>query len=85
MGSDGVLYCSCPDYQFRGHKANRATGGNYICKHVRAFLVRASRMIVAGVAMDSEVIIYNQAVTEAAIERLGEAAISGAKSGRRVA
>lgn len=85
IGSDGVLYCSCPDYKFRGFRANSATGTNYICKHVRAFLARAARMIDAGVSMDSECIIYNEAVTVAAIAALGSAAAAGQKSGRRVA
>lgn len=85
IGSDGVLYCSCPDYNFRGHKANRATGQNYICKHIRVFLMHAAGMINRGIFLDSECIIYNESVTRAAIAILGDAAARGAKAGRRVA
>ena len=84
LGADGVLYCSCMDYKIRGHKSNRANPGtNYMCKHVRAYLVRAAKMIDAGVSMDSETIIYNEEVTVAAIELLGNEAKQGQKVGSR--
>ena len=80
LGGDGVMYCSCPDYKFRGHASNHKTPGtNYMCKHVRLFLIHAVDMVANGVAMDSECIIYNAAVTEVAIERLGAAAAAGQK------
>lgn len=84
IGSDGILYCSCPDYKFRGHNSNKVTGGNYICKHVRCYLQHAVRMLEEGVAMDSECIIYNETVTRAAIVALHAAAEAGMKSGYRV-
>lgn len=84
VGVNGILYCSCPDYRFRGHKANKATGGNYICKHVRCFLQHAVEMLEWEVAMDSECIIYNETVTRAAIVALYAPAVAGDKSGRRV-
>lgn len=84
IGSDGVLYCSCPDYAIRGHKSNYLNPGtNYMCKHVRAYLVHAVRMMREGVAMDSEAIIYNAQITEAAIERMGDAAVAGNKIASR--
>ena len=87
IGTDGVLYCSCPDYKIRGHKSNRVNPGtNYMCKHVRAYLVHASKMISNDVAMDSEAIIYNEQITVAAIERIGREAVAGYKvAGRKVA
>ena len=87
IGSDGVMYCSCPDYKFRGNKSNRQNPGtNYMCKHVRAYLCHASNMIQNGVAMDSEAIIYNEGITAIAIARLGHEAADGQKIGsRRVA
>jgi len=84
IGADGVLYCNCPDYKIRGHKSNRVNPGtNYMCKHVRAYLVVASKMISEGVSMNSEAIIYNAQVTEAAIELLGNEAARGQKVGSR--
>lgn len=80
LGSDGVLYCSCADYKFHGHKSNRMSPGtNYMCKHIRAYLIRATTMIAQGVSMDSEAIIYNEPVTVAAIVRLGHDAHQGRK------
>lgn len=87
IGSDGVLYCNCPDYNFRGHKSNHSNPGtNYMCKHVRAYLVHAVKMISNGISMDSEVIIYNEVITNAAIESIGREAAAGNKvAGRKAA
>ena len=85
IGSDGILYCSCPDYQYRGHRSNKVNGGNYICKHIRCFLQHAVGMLEVGISMDSECIIYNEAVTHAAIVKLYAASVAGVKIGRKVA
>jgi len=80
IGGDGIFYCSCVDYKIRGHKSNKDNkGSNYMCKHVRAYLSMAAKMIDDGVAMNSEAIIYNEAVTVSAIERLGGYALQGQK------
>jgi len=86
LGSDGVLYCSCPDYHFRGHASNHQNPGtNYLCKHVQAYLSHADEMLEEGVDMDSECIIYNEPVTRAAIYNFAPAIVAGDKVARVVA
>jgi hypothetical protein len=83
VGADGILYCSCKDYQIRGHKSNRANAGtNYLCKHVRAFLNHVRRMIDDGVAQDSECVLYKPEVALAYVGKLGAAAAAGQKVAR---
>jgi hypothetical protein len=83
LGADGVLYCSCPDYNFRGHKSNKANPGtNYLCKHVRAFLNHVVKMINGDVAMDSECVLYKPEVAVAYVAKLGAAAAAGQKVAR---
>jgi hypothetical protein len=76
VGDDGILYCSCPDYRFRGFKSNLRTGGNYLCKHVRAFLSHVTGMIEAGIAMDAECVLYQPEVALAYAGRFGKVAAS---------
>lgn len=80
IGADGIMYCSCMDYKIRGFKSNRANHGtNYMCKHVRAFLLHVRKMIDAGVAQDSECVLYKPEVAVACFSKLGAAAAAGQK------
>ena len=85
VGADGTIYCSCPDYRFRGFKSNHATGGTYICKHVRAFLAHVIGMINRGEAMDSECVLYQQDVALRYAMEFAPAIAAGLKSADRVA
>jgi len=80
VGADGVMYCSCGDYKFRGFKSNKANPGtNYMCKHVRAFLGHVVGMINGKVAQDSECVLYKPDVALTHYIKLGEAAEAGRK------
>jgi len=79
VGADGVMYCNCMDYKIRGFKSNRNNGGNYICKHVRAFLNHIVGMVNRGEAMDSECIIYKPAVALAYADRFSAELATKAK------
>jgi hypothetical protein len=86
LGADGILYCSCDYYFFRGHASNRKTPGtNYLCKHVKAYLVHAVQMISDGKSMDSECIIYNESVTTIAARKFMVAIENNEKVAKTVA
>jgi hypothetical protein len=74
LGSDGVLYCSCPDYKFRGHRWNREHASHYACKHIVVALEHFGTMAQRGISMDSEMIVYKPEVLVAEAARLAAAA-----------
>ncbi len=78
VGADGIMYCNCMDYKIRGHKSNR-NGGNYMCKHVRAFLTHITGMINRNEAMDSECIIYKPKVALAYASKFSADIAAGSK------
>ena len=74
IGVDGVLYCSCPDYKFRGHKWNRTHESHYACKHIAAALAHFAGMAQRGISIDSEMIVYKPEVLVAEAMRIAAAA-----------
>jgi len=79
IGVDGVLYCSCPDYKFRGHRWNREHASHYACKHIVVALEHFATMAQRGVAMDSEMIVYRPEVLVAEAARLSAAAAAASE------
>jgi hypothetical protein len=78
IGVDGVLYCSCPDYKFRGHKWNRTHESHYACKHIAAALAHFATMAQRGISMDSEMIVYKPEALVAEAVRIAAAAAAAA-------
>jgi hypothetical protein len=81
IGADGVLYCSCADYAYRGHRWNRAHRGQtpYACKHIVAAMAHFAEMARRGVSRDSEMIVYQPEVLVAVAAQRAAAAAAQAR------
>jgi hypothetical protein len=74
IGVDDVLYCSCPDYKFRGHRWNREHASHYACKHIAAAMAHFVGMTQRGISVDSEMIVYKPEVLVSEAMRIAAAA-----------